>query len=75
MQFLKQDLSAEKLIELYKQLVLPRLIEEKMLVLLRQEDKRGNFQSKAHSAFRTHLIFLPQIFTQCVFQSINEKQF
>ena len=36
MQFLKQDLSAEKLIELYKQLVLPRLIEEKMLVLLRQ---------------------------------------
>lgn len=29
MQFLKQDLSAEKLIELYKQLVLPRLIEEK----------------------------------------------
>ncbi len=36
MQFLKQDLTDEKLIELYKQLVLPRLIEEKMLVLLRQ---------------------------------------
>lgn len=36
MQFLRQDLSNEQLIALYKSLVLPRLIEEKMLVLLRQ---------------------------------------
>ena len=36
MQFFKKDLSAEKLVELYKALLLPRMIEEKMLVLLRQ---------------------------------------
>src|SRR6218665_1341670 len=36
MQFLRKDLSSEKLIELYKDILLPRMIEEKMLVLLRQ---------------------------------------
>lgn len=36
MQFLQKDLSADKLKELYKALLLPRMIEEKMLVLLRQ---------------------------------------
>ncbi|RYY47589.1 MAG: dehydrogenase [Chitinophagaceae bacterium] len=36
MQFLRKDLSAEELISLYKKLLLPRMIEEKMLVLLRQ---------------------------------------
>lgn len=32
----RKDLSNEKLLELYKQLLFPRMIEEKMLVLLRQ---------------------------------------
>ncbi len=36
MQFSQQDISTEKLIELYKSLLLPRMIEEKMLLLLRQ---------------------------------------
>lgn len=36
MQFLRKDLSADKLKELYKSILLPRMIEEKMLVLLRQ---------------------------------------
>ena len=36
MQFLQKDLSKAQLIELYKALLLPRMIEEKMLVLLRQ---------------------------------------
>ena len=36
MQFLQKDLGTEKLIELYRNLLLPRMIEEKMLVLLRQ---------------------------------------
>jgi len=36
MQFLRKDLSADKLTELYKSILLPRMIEEKMLVLLRQ---------------------------------------
>lgn len=36
MQFLRKDLSADKLQELYKSILLPRMIEEKMLVLLRQ---------------------------------------
>jgi len=36
MQFLKRDLSNEKLISIYKNILLPRMIEEKMLVLLRQ---------------------------------------
>ena len=34
--FERQNLSNEKLISLYKKLVKPRLIEEKMLILLRQ---------------------------------------
>lgn len=36
MQFLQKDLSPDKLKELYKAILLPRMIEEKMLVLLRQ---------------------------------------
>ncbi len=36
MQFLPKDLSASQLKELYKAILLPRMIEEKMLVLLRQ---------------------------------------
>ncbi len=36
MNFSKKKLSNEKLIELYKAIVFPRMIEEKMLVLLRQ---------------------------------------
>ncbi|MBS1747697.1 MAG: dehydrogenase E1 component subunit alpha/beta [Bacteroidetes bacterium] len=36
MQFQKKDLSDEQLINFYKCLLLPRMIEEKMLVLLRQ---------------------------------------
>lgn len=36
MQFLREDLTDEQLIELYKKLLKPRLIEEKMLILLRQ---------------------------------------
>ena len=36
MQFSQKDLSAEQLLELYKSILLPRMIEEKMLVLLRQ---------------------------------------
>ncbi|WP_415859546.1 thiamine pyrophosphate-dependent enzyme [Aureibaculum sp. 2210JD6-5] len=36
MVFFKKDLSEEKLLELYRALLLPRLIEEKMLILLRQ---------------------------------------
>ena len=36
MQFNKQKLSNQKLINLYEQILLPRLIEEKMLILLRQ---------------------------------------
>ena len=36
MQFHRKDLSDETLIHLYKNLLRPRLIEEKMLVLLRQ---------------------------------------
>jgi 2-oxoisovalerate dehydrogenase E1 component len=36
MQFLRKDLSPEVLLGLYKNLLLPRMIEEKMLVLLRQ---------------------------------------
>lgn len=36
MEFLKKDLSNEKLIEIYRQLLLPRMIEERMLILLRQ---------------------------------------
>jgi 2-oxoisovalerate dehydrogenase E1 component len=36
MQFNRKDLSNNQLIELYEQLLLPRMIEEKMLVLLRQ---------------------------------------
>ena len=36
MQFNRNDLSEETLIELYKKLLLPRMIEEKMLLLLRQ---------------------------------------
>ena len=36
MQFLQKDLGTDKLIELYRNLLLPRMIEEKMLVLLRQ---------------------------------------
>ena len=36
MQFLRKDLSSEELVGLYKKLLLPRMIEEKMLVLLRQ---------------------------------------
>lgn len=36
MQFNRKDLSNEQLVHFYKSLLLPRLIEEKMLVLLRQ---------------------------------------
>jgi 2-oxoisovalerate dehydrogenase E1 component len=36
MQFNRNDLSDESLIQLYKDLLLPRMIEEKMLLLLRQ---------------------------------------
>lgn len=36
MQFHRKDLSEEQLVHLYKSLLLPRMIEEKMLVLLRQ---------------------------------------
>ncbi len=36
MQFNKEKFSPEELIEVYKKLLLPRMIEEKMLVLLRQ---------------------------------------
>lgn len=36
MQFHRRDLSNEQLIEFYKKILLPRMIEEKMLVLLRQ---------------------------------------
>ncbi len=36
MQFNKQNLSKSKLVDLYKGLLLPRMIEEKMLLLLRQ---------------------------------------
>src|SRR5450432_4723432 len=36
MQFDRQNISAEQLIHLYKSILLPRMIEEKMLVLLRQ---------------------------------------
>ena len=36
MQFYRNDLPEETLIDLYKKLLLPRLIEEKMLLLLRQ---------------------------------------
>ncbi|MEO6187758.1 MAG: dehydrogenase E1 component subunit alpha/beta [Ginsengibacter sp.] len=36
MQFNRKDLSPETLIDLYRKLVFPRLIEEKMLLLLRQ---------------------------------------
>ena len=36
MNFLRKDLTNEQLIDLYKSLLFPRMIEEKMLVLLRQ---------------------------------------
>ncbi|HUS00105.1 MAG TPA: hypothetical protein VMY77_00175, partial [Chitinophagaceae bacterium] len=36
MHFNRKDLSDDELIKLYKQLLFPRMIEEKMLVLLRQ---------------------------------------
>ncbi|MEO7523784.1 MAG: dehydrogenase E1 component subunit alpha/beta [Ferruginibacter sp.] len=36
MEFLKKDLTEDELLNLYKGLLLPRMIEEKMLVLLRQ---------------------------------------
>src|SRR5213079_3301891 len=36
MQFNRKDIPDAKLIELYKNLLLPRMIEEKMLLLLRQ---------------------------------------
>jgi 2-oxoisovalerate dehydrogenase E1 component len=36
MQFTRKDLSNEQLIALYKGILFPRMIEEKMLVLLRQ---------------------------------------
>src|SRR6187551_3529042 len=36
MQFNRKDLSNENLLDLYKSLLLPRMIEEKMLLLLRQ---------------------------------------
>jgi 2-oxoisovalerate dehydrogenase E1 component len=36
MQFNRKNLSTERLLELYKNLLLPRMIEEKMLLLLRQ---------------------------------------
>lgn len=36
MKFDKRNISQKKLIELYKALLKPRLIEEKMLILLRQ---------------------------------------
>src|SRR5215475_9657859 len=36
MQFERKDLSNEQLIAIYRDLLLPRMIEEKMLVLLRQ---------------------------------------
>src|SRR3984957_10272836 len=36
MNFDRKDLSGEQLIDIYKNILLPRLIEEKMLVLLRQ---------------------------------------
>src|SRR5580765_8213010 len=36
MQFHRKNLSGEQLVQLYKSLLLPRMIEEKMLVLLRQ---------------------------------------
>src|SRR6266567_4332193 len=36
MQFQQKDLSKDKLVNIYKNLLLPRMIEEKMLVLLRQ---------------------------------------
>ncbi len=36
MQFNRKDLSDDQLIRIYRNILLPRLIEEKMLVLLRQ---------------------------------------
>src|SRR5436305_8903909 len=36
MDFQRRDLTNEQLLHIYKQLLLPRLIEEKMLLLLRQ---------------------------------------
>jgi 2-oxoisovalerate dehydrogenase E1 component len=36
MTFERKDLSNEQLLDLYKRIVLPRLIEEKMLILIRQ---------------------------------------
>src|ERR1700755_822559 len=36
MEFYRKELSGEQLIDFYKQLLLPRMIEEKMLLLLRQ---------------------------------------
>jgi len=38
MQFERKGLSDEQLISLYRNILLPRLIEEKMLLLLRQEE-------------------------------------
>jgi 2-oxoisovalerate dehydrogenase E1 component len=36
MQFYRRDLTDEQLVDFYKKILLPRMIEEKMLVLLRQ---------------------------------------
>ena len=36
MQFQRKDLSNDQLVDFYKKLLLPRMVEEKMLVLLRQ---------------------------------------
>jgi TPP-dependent pyruvate/acetoin dehydrogenase alpha subunit len=42
MEFQRRDLSDEQLIHLYKNLLWPRLIEEKMLLLLRQGNWPGS---------------------------------
>ena len=53
MDFKRGKLSNKKLVELYQQLLKPRMIEEKMLILLRQgKDQQMVFRNWPGSDFR-----------------------
>ena len=55
MKFDKKDVSNEKLLEIYKAILRPRLIEDKMLILLRQGKISKWFSSYGQEAISVGL--------------------
>ena len=69
MKFDKSGFSNDKLLELYKSILKPRMIEEKMLILLRQGKISNGFQvlvKKQYQLESLQLWVLMNIYCQCI---------